>query len=44
MYGSTKISDEFNVKYEVYKEPQDIDSYIDPSLIAPAMPMAAATP
>jgi NitT/TauT family transport system substrate-binding protein len=44
MYGSTKISDDFNVKYEVYKEPQDIDSYIDPSLIAPAMPMAAATP
>jgi NitT/TauT family transport system substrate-binding protein len=44
MYGSTKVSDDFNIKYEVYKEPQDIDSYIDPSLIAPAMPMAAATP
>ena len=44
MYGSTKISDDFNIKYEVYKGPQDIDSYIDPSLIAPAMPMAAATP
>lgn len=33
MYGSSKISDEFNVKYEVYKEPQNIDSYIDPSLV-----------
>ncbi len=33
VYGSTKISDDFNVKYEVYKEPQAIDSYIDPSII-----------
>lgn len=32
IYGSTKISDDFNLKYEVYKEAQDIDSYIDPSL------------
>lgn len=32
IYGSTKISDDFNLKYEVYTEPQDIDSYIDPSL------------
>ena len=32
IYGSTKISDDFNLKYEVYKEAQAIDSYIDPSL------------
>ena len=33
MYGSSKTSDDFNVKYEVYKTPQDVDSYIDPSLV-----------
>jgi NitT/TauT family transport system substrate-binding protein len=32
IYGSSKISDDFNLKYEVYSEPQDIDSYIDASL------------
>jgi NitT/TauT family transport system substrate-binding protein len=32
LYGSSKISDDFNVKYEVYAEPQEIDSYIDPSI------------
>ena len=32
LYGSTKISDDFNIAYEVYSEPQDIDAYIDPSL------------
>ncbi len=32
IYGSTKISDDFNLKYEVYTDAQDIDSYIDPSL------------
>jgi NitT/TauT family transport system substrate-binding protein len=32
IYGSSKISDDFNLKYEVYKEAQEIDSYIDPSL------------
>ncbi|MCB1690754.1 MAG: ABC transporter substrate-binding protein [Halioglobus sp.] len=32
LYGSTKISDDFNVKYEVYADPQAIDSYIDPSI------------
>ena len=33
MYGSTKVSDDFNIKYEVYKTPQNIESYIDPSLM-----------
>ncbi|CAA0126271.1 Putative aliphatic sulfonates-binding protein [Halioglobus japonicus] len=32
LYGSTAISDDFNVKYEVYTDPQAIDSYIDPSI------------
>jgi len=32
IYGSSKISDDFNVTNKVYKEPQDVDSYIDPSL------------
>lgn len=32
LYGSSKIADDFNVKNAIYKEPQDIDSYIDPSL------------
>ena len=32
LYGSSKIADDFNVKNDVYKEPQDVDSYIDPSL------------
>ncbi|MDB6062379.1 MAG: NlpA lipoprotein [Verrucomicrobiaceae bacterium] len=31
IYGSSKLVDDFNVKYEVYKTPQAIDSYIDPS-------------
>jgi len=32
LYGSSKIADDFNLKYEVYEVAQDIDSYIDPSL------------
>ena len=32
IYGSTKLVDDFNVKYDVYKKHQDVDSYIDPSL------------
>jgi NitT/TauT family transport system substrate-binding protein len=32
IYGSSKISDDFNVANKVYQKPQDIDSYIDPSL------------
>ena len=33
VYGSTKISDDFNVANKVYDKPQDVDSYIDPSLM-----------
>lgn len=32
VYGSSKIVDKFNLKYQVYKEAQPVDSYIDPAL------------
>lgn len=32
VYGSTEISDDFNVKFEVYGEPLDTEKYLDPSL------------
>jgi NitT/TauT family transport system substrate-binding protein len=32
LYGSTQIADEFNVHNAVYKQPQKIDGYIEPSL------------
>jgi NitT/TauT family transport system substrate-binding protein len=31
LYGSSAVSDDFNVKNAIYKTPMDIDSYIDPS-------------
>ena len=34
IYGSSKISDDFNVANKVYDEPQDVSSYIDPSLMS----------
>jgi len=33
IYGSSKISDDFNVANDVYPEPEDIDSYIDTSIM-----------
>ncbi len=33
LYGSSKISDDFNVANKVYENPEDIDSYIDDSLM-----------
>jgi len=32
LYGSSKISDDFNVANDVYEKPEDVDSYIDGSL------------
>ena len=32
LYGSTQISDDFNVANKVYDKPEDVDSYIDPSI------------
>lgn len=32
IYGSSKIADDFNIKYEVYGDPQSIEDYIDGSL------------
>lgn len=33
LYGSSKIADDFNLKYEVYQEPQRLSQYIDSTLI-----------
>lgn len=33
IYGSTANADTFNVTYKVYKDHQDVNSYIDPSFI-----------
>ncbi len=32
LYGSSKVADDFNVKYGVYKQAQDLNKAIDPSL------------
>lgn len=32
IYGSTKVVDDFNLKYEVYEKSQDATKYLDPSL------------
>ena len=33
IYGSSKVANEFNVKHGVYKESQDIDSYLTPAFV-----------
>jgi NitT/TauT family transport system substrate-binding protein len=33
LYGSSKIADDFNVKYAVYKKPSDLSKAIDPSFM-----------
>lgn len=37
VYGSSKIVDDFNVTFGVYPKPQDVDSYLDPSLFKEAV-------
>jgi NitT/TauT family transport system substrate-binding protein len=37
LYGSTVNADKFNVKYAVYKKPEAVDTYIDPTLTTAAM-------
>jgi len=32
IYGSSKIVDDFNVKFKVYEKPAAIDAYLDPTL------------
>lgn len=32
VYGSSKVVNEFNLKFKVYEKSQDIDKYLDPSL------------
>jgi NitT/TauT family transport system substrate-binding protein len=33
LYGSSRNADAFNIKFNVYKTPQDIKTYIDPSIV-----------
>lgn len=33
LYGSSKVADDFNVKYAVYKKPSDLNKAIDPSFM-----------
>ncbi|HEY8926243.1 MAG TPA: ABC transporter substrate-binding protein [Polyangia bacterium] len=46
VYGSGKVADAFNVANKVYKDPQKVETYLDPSLakeaLAGAAPHAAA--
>ena len=37
IYGSTKVVDDFNVKFKVYEKPAAIDSYFDPTLFKAAI-------
>jgi NitT/TauT family transport system substrate-binding protein len=37
IYGSNKIVDEFNVKNTVYKAPEKVDEYLDPSITDEAL-------
>lgn len=37
VYGSNKIVDEFNVKNSVYKAPEKVDEYLDPSVSEEAL-------
>lgn len=37
VYGSTKVSDDFNVKYKVYEAPLKIKTYLDPSITMDAL-------
>ncbi len=34
VYGSSKVVDDFNVKFGVYEKPLDVDKYLDPSFTA----------
>lgn len=36
LYGSSRNADAFNVKFNVYKTPQDVATYIDPSIVQAA--------
>jgi NitT/TauT family transport system substrate-binding protein len=34
LYGSTSVADRFNVEHRVYRDPQRVDEYIDPGILA----------
>ena len=31
VYGSTKVANDFNLKFKVYEKSQDVDKFLDPS-------------
>ena len=33
VYGSSKYVDAFNLKFKVYTDPQEVNSYFDPSFV-----------
>jgi NitT/TauT family transport system substrate-binding protein len=37
IYGSTKVVDDFNVKYKVYEKPATVETYFDPSVTKAAL-------
>jgi NitT/TauT family transport system substrate-binding protein len=37
LFGSSKVADDFNIANAIYKTPQDLDSYIDPSFTKAAL-------
>ena len=39
VYGSSKIVDDFNLKFEVYEKSQDPAKYLDPSLTKALVPL-----
>ena len=43
LLGSSRISDEFNRKYDVYREPQNLDAYIDASFTPGSVVWVAGT-
>ena len=38
VYGSSKVANEFNLKFKVYEKTQDVDKYLDPSLTKALVP------
>ena len=42
IYGSSKFVDDFNVKFKVYEDKQNIDAYFDPSLTQALAPQLEA--
>jgi len=41
VYGSSKVVNDFNVKFKVYEKSQDTTKYLDPSLTKALVPIKA---